>query len=472
MKATLASVDLKAAPISRFRPLLEEDVWSDFQTLMSELSTALRGRVLWNINSTAQGGGVAELLSSLIPYDRGAGIDERWLVIEGSPEFFAVTKRIHNLLHGVPSEGTEISAGERQAYERTIGANAAALVEVIRPGDVVIIHDPQAAGLVPPLARHGAVVIWRSHVGVDEPNDVARSAWNFLRPYLDLARAYVFSRWSYAWEGLDPSRLKVIAPTIDPFSVKNLDIGEDSVEQILRAAGIVAGPDGGATFPRVDGTTARVVHPARLTGHSLPPDTSVLVQVSRWDRLKDPLGVLDTFAHHVAPRSDSWLILAGPAVKSVADDPEQPQVLGEVSERIEQLEPSIRRRVQLAQLPMDDAEENAAIVNALQRRADVVVQKSLAEGFGLTVSEAMWKARPVVASRVGGIEDQIEDGISGVLVDDPKDFAAFGDTIVHLFHNRAEARRLGGGARRRAARNYLAPRHLNEQARLILSVIR
>jgi trehalose synthase len=301
---------------------------------------------------------------------------------------------------------------------------------------------------------------------------VARSAWNFLRPYLDLARAYVFSRWSYAWEGLDPSRLKVIAPTIDPFSVKNLDIGEDSVEQILRAAGIVAGPDGGAAFPRVDGTTARVVHPARLTGHSLPPDSSVLVQVSRWDRLKDPLGVLDTFAHHVAPRSDSWLILAGPAVKSVADDPEQPQVLGEVSERIEQLEPSIRRRVQLAQLPMDDAEENAAIVNALQRRADVVVQKSLAEGFGLTVSEAMWKARPVVASRVGGIEDQIEDGISGVLVDDPKDFAAFGDTIVHLFHNRAEARRLGGGARRRAARNYLAPRHLNEQARLILSVIR
>jgi trehalose synthase len=301
---------------------------------------------------------------------------------------------------------------------------------------------------------------------------VARSAWNFLRPYLDLARAYVFSRSSYAWEGLDPWRLKVIAPTIDPFSVKNLDIGQDSVEQILRAAGIVAGSDGGATFPRVDGTTARVVHPARLTGHSLPPDTSVLVQVSRWDRLKDPLGVLDTFAHHVAPRSDSWLILAGPAVKSVADDPEQPQVLGEVSERIEQLEPSIRRRVQLAQLPMDDAEENAAIVNALQRRADVVVQKSLAEGFGLTVSEAMWKARPVVASRVGGIEDQIEDGISGVLVDDPKDFAAFGDTIVHLFHNRAEARRLGGGARRRAARNYLAPRHLNEQARLILSVIR
>jgi trehalose synthase len=265
--------------------------------------------------------------------------------------------------------------------------------------------------------------------------------------------------------------VKVIAPTIDPFSVKNLDMNDESVERILRAAGIVAGIDGDATFPRFDGTTGRVVHPAGLTGVSLPPDASVIVQVSRWDGLKDPVGVLDTFVHHVAPRTDSWLTLAGPEVKSVADDPEQPQVLGEISQRLEQLEPSIRRRVQLAQLPMDDPEENAAIVNALQRRADVVVQKSLAEGFGLTVSEAMWKARPVVASRVGGIEDQIEDGISGVLVDDPKDLRAFGDAIVRLLNDRAEAMRLGSGARRRAARNYLAPRHLTEQAQLILNVI-
>jgi trehalose synthase len=234
----------------------------------------------------------------------------------------------------------------------------------------------------------------------------------------------------------------------------------------------MAGADGDTTFPRADGTSGRVVHTARLTGESLPPNISVLVQVSRWDGLKDPVGVLDTFVHHVAPRTDSWLILAGPAVKSVADDPEQPEVLGDVSRRLEQLEPSMRRRVQLAQLPMDDTEENAAIVNALQRRADVVVQKSLAEGFGLTVSEAMWKARPVVASRVGGIGDQIEDGTSGVLVDDPRDLEAFGDAIVRLLGNRAEAKRLGAGARRRAARNYLAPRHLNEQARLILDAIR
>jgi trehalose synthase len=171
----------------------------------------------------------------------------------------------------------------------------------------------------------------------------------------------------------------------------------------------------------------------------------VLVQVSRWDELKDPVGVLEAFARHIAPRSDNWLVLAGPAVKSVSDDPEQPEVLREVDAALERLDPSIRRRVQLAQLPMEDTEENAAIVNALQRRADVIVQKSLAEGFGLTVAEAMWKARPVVASRVGGIEDQIEDGESGVLVDDPKDLEAFGDAIVRLFADQAEARRLGEG---------------------------
>jgi trehalose synthase len=371
----------------------------------------------------------------------------------------------------VPSDGSEISEAERRAYERTIAANAAALVEVIRPGDVAVIHDPQAAGLVPPLAERGALVIWRSHVGVDEPNDVARAAWNLLRPYLDPALAYVFSRRRYAWEGLDPSRVRVIAPTIDPFSVKNLDLSGDDVDRILRATGIVAGTDGGATFTRIDGTTGRVTRPAALTGDSLPPDAPVLVQVSRWDELKDPVGVLEAFARHIAPRSDNWLVLAGPAVKSVSDDPEQPEVLREVDAALERLDPSIRRRVQLAQLPMEDTEENAAIVNALQRRADVIVQKSLAEGFGLTVAEAMWKARPVVASRVGGIEDQIEDGKSGVLVDDPKDLEAFGDAIVRLFADQSEARRLGEGARRRAARNYLAPRHLTEQARLILSVL-
>jgi trehalose synthase len=250
VNAKLTSIELNSSPVSRFRPLLDDEAWRDFESAMRELAAGLRGRVLWNINSTAQGGGVAELLASLIPYDRDAGVDERWLVIEGSPAFFAVTKRIHTLLHGIPSEGSEISPDERREYEQTLARNAAALVEVVRPGDIVIIHDPQAAGLVPPLTDHGAHVIWRSHVGVDRPNDVVRSAWNLLRPYLDRASALVFSRPSYVWEGLDPARVHIIAPTIDPFSVKNQDLGDDTVKGILHVRGSCKGP---AAAPRSSG---------------------------------------------------------------------------------------------------------------------------------------------------------------------------------------------------------------------------
>jgi len=471
MTAKLTAVELGSAPISRFRALLDDEGWQDLESAMRQLSKTLRGRVLWNVNSTARGGGVAELLADLIPYDRGAGVDERWLVIEGSRPFFDVTKRIHNLLHGVPSDGLEFSADERRAYEETLASNAAALVRVVRPGDVVLIHDPQAAGLVPPLVDHGAHVIWRSHVGVDRPNDAARAAWNLLRPYLATASALVFSRQTYVWEGLDPARVHIIAPTIDPFSVKNQDLGEGAVTAILRASGIVQGSDGNASFNPLDGTSGRVERHATLCGSSLPPDARVVAQVSRWDQLKDPVGVMNAFAEHIGPRSDSWLVLAGPSAKSVADDPEQPAVLREVLERREHLEPGLRDRVQIAQLPMDDVDENAAIVNALQRRADVIVQKSLAEGFGLTVSEAMWKARPIVASRVGGIEDQIEDGKSGLLIDDPKDLKALGDKVVYLLGDKSVANNLGNEARRRATRHFIAPRHLVQQAKLVLRVI-
>ncbi len=471
MNAKLASIELNSSPVSRFRPLLDDDAWRDFESAMRKLAAGLRGRVLWNINSTAQGGGVAELLASLIPYDRDAGVDERWLVIEGSPAFFAVTKRIHTLLHGVPSEGSEISPDERREYEQTLARNAAALVEVVRPGDVVIIHDPQAAGLVPPLTDHGAHVIWRSHVGVDRPNDVARSAWNVLRPYLDRASALVFSRQSYVWEGLDPARVHIIAPTIDPFSVKNQDLGDDTVKGILHASGIVEGSGGSASFKRLDGSSLSVKREARLCGSRLPQGARVVVQVSRWDALKDPVGVMKAFAEHIGPRSDSWLVLAGPGAQSVRDDPEQPEVLRDVIAQREQLEPGIRERIQIAQLPMDDVDENAAIVNGLQRRAAIIVQKSLAEGFGLTVAEAMWKGRPVVASRVGGIQDQIEDGKSGLLVDDPTDLEELGDKVVRLLDDRSEASSLGDEARRRAITHFIAPRHLTQQAQLVLSII-
>src|SRR5205807_3334377 len=197
----------------------------------------------------------------------------------------------------------------------------------------------------------------------------------------------------------------------------------------------------------------------------------LVVQVSRWDPLKDPVGVLEAFARQVAPNSDGQLVLAGPAVTSVTDDPEQPEILAQLETRWRKLPPDLQRRVHVAQLPMDDEEENGVIVNALQRQARVVVQKSLAEGFGLTVAEARWKGRPVVASRVGGIGDQIEDGRSGVLVDDPKDLPAFGRAVAGLLGDPSRASRLGAEARRRVTREFISPCHLISQARLVQRVL-
>ncbi len=198
-------------------------------------------------------------------------------------------------------------------------------------------------------------------------------------------------------------------------------------------------------------------------------ETPLVVQVSRWDRLKDPVGVMQGFAGIVdgAAPAGAELVLAGPNVSAIADDPEEAEVLDELVEAWRQLPHGDRNRIHLACLPMADVEENAAIVNALQRHAAVVVQKSLREGFGLTVTEAMWKGRPVVASAVGGIRDQIEDGVHGLLLEDPTDTAAFGAAVRGLLENRRRAEKMGKNARRRVEEEYLGVRHLLQYADLL-----
>jgi len=466
-KAVLNEVELGVSSIEQFRGLIGPAVWSELSLAMSSLREAIRGRVLWNLNSTARGGGVAEMLASLIPYERDAGVDERWGVIQGSPEFFQTTKKIHSLLHGVePGDGL-LDDGDRRCYEEATALNAAALEEIVHEGDVAILHDPQTAGLVPRLARRGITVIWRAHIGVDEPNAAVRNAWDFLRPCVEQATLCLFTREAYVWEGLDPQRVRILAPCIDPFATKNQDLPGDSMDAILRAGGIIQGADGQAVFVRQDGTRAPITRTADVGGITLPSDARIVTQVSRWDRLKDPVGVMEAFARHVAPRTDAFLVLAGPAATSVKDDPEQPEVLRELSTKRDQMPRAVRDRIVIAQLPMEDTEENAAIVNALQRRSNVVVQKSLAEGFGLTVAEAMWKGRPVVASRVGGIEDQIEDSRNGLLVDDPRDLEGFGRAVVRLLEDGRLAERLGAAARRTVISRFITPCHLIAQARLV-----
>jgi trehalose synthase len=247
-----------------------------------------------------------------------------------------------------------------------------------------------------------------------------------------------------------------------------------SVIAVLRAAGLAADRHHHyprAVFERLDGSVGRVESKARLVEEGqLWLGVPLLAQVSRWDRLKDPLGVLAAFAEHVRADDEPHLLLAGPDVTAVADDPEGQEVFAEVEATWAGLPRRIRRRVHLALLPMVDSDENAVIVNALQRRADVVAQKSLAEGFGLTVSEAMWKGRPVVASDVGGIQDQIEDGHTGYLVE-PTDLAAFADRVNRLLADPHSAERMGAAAQTRVRDLFLGPRHLGQYVALLESVL-
>jgi trehalose synthase len=458
--AALHEVQVSSFSLERFKALLGER-YSEVDEAIDESRKLLRGRVVWHVNSAARGGGVAELLQSLLAYARGAGTDVRWLTIAGNPAFFRVTKRIHNRLHGSKGDGGPLGVAEREVYEAALAEAAAELVDLVHPDDIVYIHDPQPAGLVPHVVAADVRVIWRCHIGVDSPGELAREAWDFMRRYVKDADAYVFSRERFVWEGLDGDRVWIVPPSIDAFSPKNQDLEPKAVEAIL---GVIGVGDGGepadAQFQRFDGSMARVARRAELVqDDSLPGGAPMVSQVSRWDRLKDPVGVLNAFAEYNR-HQDAHLLLAGPAVAGVSDDPEGAEVLEEVTARRQELPPDQRSRAHLVSLPMADVEENAAMVNAIQRRSDVIVQKSLAEGFGLTVAEAMWKARPMVASRVGGIQDQIEDGVSGVLIDDPTDLEAVARAVDGLISDPERAAEVGKAARQRVIDEFLGTRSL------------
>jgi len=267
--------------------------------------------------------------------------------------------------------------------------------------------------------------------------------------------------------------VSIIPPSIDPFSPKNQDLDPATVQSILATLGVLDGaaPQAPARFVRRNGDTGTVTRRAAITGESRPGrGDQVLLQVSRWDRLKDMAGVMRSFADHVVPGGDGYLLLAGPAVTEVADDPEGAAVYGECLLQWHDLPPAARARILLVTLPLDDIDENAAMVNALQRHATVIAQKSLAEGFGLTVSEGMWKGRPVIGSAVGGIIDQIADG-TGLLLPDPADLPAFGQAVRRLFSDQAEAIRMGQAAHAYVREHYLGDIHLMRYAKLLGALI-
>jgi trehalose synthase len=444
----LVEVEVPPVALERLASLLPRERVERIEAYASTAQQLLAGRTVWNVSSTARGGGVAEMLHTLVAYAAGTGIAIRWMVIGGDPGFFAVTKRVHNRLHGVPGDGGALDAAARATYLATLARHLDELVDLVQPGDVVLLHDPQTAGLAGRLRERGACVVWRCHVGSDESNQWTKEAWGFLEDLVAPAHACVFSREEFAPDWVDRRWLRIIPPSLDPFSPKNAEMAPGEVEALVHRPGLV------------------------VEGPPLPSDAPLVLQVSRWDRLKDMAGVLEAFAVHLDDLPpDVHLVLAGPEASGVADDPEAAEVLAECRDRWRSLEPSARERAHLVSVPMDDLDANARTVNALQRRATVVVQKSLAEGFGLTVTEPMWKSRPVVAAAVGGIRDQVEHGVSGLLLDDPHDGAGLAAALATLLGDEDRRREIGRAAHERVRDHYLADRHLIQYVDLFTQLL-
>jgi trehalose synthase len=442
----MREVELTPRSLSALTSTLPSDHAAGLETAISQAQQLLDGRTVWNVNATATGGGVAEMLYTLLGYFIDAGVDARWLVLDGDEEFFAITKSIHNAVHGI-GDPSEFNSSRHAGYRRALyDNNLQAMLEQVRRQDLVLLHDPQAAGLLQPLKDAGIAVAWRSHIGRDVPNEQSTAAWEFIRGYVDGADAIVFSRPQYAPTWVEEDHLWIIPPSIDPLAVKNRQMASGSCQRVLARAGLLS---------------EEITSQSTIVQGGPPPspDDRLVVQVSRWDRLKDMPGVMAGFARADLPE-DVHLLLVAPAVTGVSDDPEGEAVLAECVAEWEGLSASVKNRVSLLSLPMDDIEANAMMVNALQRRATVVAQKSLAEGFGLTVAEAMWKSKPIVASAVGGIQDQITNERDGLLVDDPEDLDAFAFALQRLVTDQRLARQLARSAHRRVRENFLDDRQL------------
>jgi len=468
-------VQLDPQPIERYRELLGPG-YEEVDVVASGARERLDGRIIWNVNSTARGGGVAEMLRAYLPYVLDDGVDTRWVVLQEEAPFFSLTKRLHNNFHGDPGDGGALGPEEKRFYRESLTDSGLHLADLVSADDVVILHDPQTAGLIPALKQRGAAVIWRCHIGVDESNDFTARAQGFLADEVGAADAVVFSRPSYMWVVLPRGSGVVIPPGIDAFTPKNEPMDKATRDAVLGMIGL--GPEKPATppsFKRSDGSTGHVERAGVVVQETpLEDGVPLVVQVSRWDKLKDHEGLLTLFARDMKNR-EVHLALVGPDSSGVDDDPEGAAVYQGILEQFENLAPDVRSRVHLVSLPMDDLEENAFMVNAIQRRADLIVQKSLAEGFGLTVSEGMWKARPMVASRIGGIQDQIRDGESGILIDDPRDYPAFAAAIDSLLADPERSRAMGQAAQEQVKSGLLSVQRLTLHYRLVdqlISVLR
>jgi trehalose synthase len=364
-----------------------------------EKAKPLNGLHIANVNSTYYGGGVSQLLSSLTLLMDSVGIDTGWRVIVGSPDFFSITKKMHNALQGGPINLTD---RKMELYEASIYENS---IRNHLDHDMVIVHDPQPLPIINYYRRKGPW-IWRCHIDLSNPN---RELWDYLSQFVEKYDAVILSSEDYAQKLETPQCF--FMPAIDPFSIVNREMSQADIDE-------------------------------RLGHYGIPTDLPLVVQISRFDRWKDPEGVIAAFrlARKEVP---STLVLLG---NVATDDPEGEEVYNSLLDQREE-------RIIIHSI------QDGALVNALQRHAAVVLQKSIREGFGLTVSEAMWKGTPVVGGNVGGIRYQIEDGVNGFLVDTTE---AAADRIVRLLRDSTLRDHMGERARETVRARFLLTRYLEQ----------
>jgi len=442
------------------------------RAIAADVVPRLEGRTLWMVNSTAKGGGVAEMLPAMVRLLRDMGVRTEWAVIGSDrPEFFLLTKRIHNLIHGAGD--ARFTSGDRELYESVNRANAEALAPRLRPGDIVVIHDPQPMPLAGFLRERVDVsAVWRCHIGLDDENAQTRAAWAFLAPYGPAFAHAVFSAREYVPD-LFAGRSTIIHPGIDPLASKNRDMHLHELVRVL-ANSALATTSGPVLRPPFVNLAERLQPDGTYRPAIWPEDVGLLVrpiltQVSRWDRLKGYLPLLRAYVElkrrvrrdgdrftrmHRRRMEISRMVLAGPDPAGVADDPEAIDVLAELEREYLELDPGLQADIALIKLPMKAPRENALMVNALQRASSVVVQNSIREGFGLTVTEAMWKRIPVVSNtRACGPRYQVRDGVDGRLIADAEDADSLADALTEMLSD--PDRNDGWGQR--------AQRHVHEE---------
>ena len=383
---------------------------------LRQLAAPLKGLRVVHVNSTRVGGGVAEILAKLIPLKQELGIDATWEVISGDDGFFRTTKTFHNALQGTAVSPT---SEELRRYEEVNSENANRMRELLESADIVFVHDPQPAALLKQVPKRRGKWIWRCHIDLSRRY---QPVWDYLRPFLKEYDASIFSLAAFA-QNL-PHTQYLIPPSIDPTSEKNKPLDERDVQNVRKEFGI-------------------------------DPSREMILQVSRYDRFKDPVGVIQSYRLAKRFSPELQLVLAGGGAD---DDPEAADVIAETQEAADG-DPDIR----VLLLPPDAH----LTINALQRAADIVLQKSTREGFGLTVSEAMWKGKPVIGGDTGGIRLQIIDSHTGYLVSTPEGAAL---RIRFLLHHRQQMSEMGTRAREFVRDNFLLTRHLREYLTVMVSL--